>query len=335
MDSEITNRCNAACPLCPRTGINAGGVSDAINNSGFLDISLDNVKNICEHESLSKWSYCGNFGDPLVHPKAFEIFEAVSKKVKRQEISTNGSLRSPQFWKELAKLPGEIETVFALDGLEDTHSLYRVHTDFNKILSNAKTFIDNGGTAVWCMIVFEHNQHQVNEAREMAKKLGFAHFTYKITARHFDNNKVSENKEYKRNTKSEIEVKTISAPSITKFQADVIKNGVVENKITCLAKENTKMYVTPKGEVLPCCHVHPDLYYNDHNPRKAHNKIENNFVSWLHGSNVKYNLNKYDINEIMDSYNNNLSVLEDYWNNRHLTTCNKKCGSNARNINYV
>ena len=72
MDSELTNRCNSACPLCPRTGTFPGGVSKAIHESGWLDISLDHIDNICQHTNLKKFSYCGNYGDPVVHPKAFE-----------------------------------------------------------------------------------------------------------------------------------------------------------------------------------------------------------------------------------------------------------------------
>ena len=32
---ELTNKCNAGCPLCPRTGTFAGGVSDHMFNAGM------------------------------------------------------------------------------------------------------------------------------------------------------------------------------------------------------------------------------------------------------------------------------------------------------------
>ena len=55
-------------------------------------------------------------------------------------------------------------------------------TNFDKIIKNAKAFIDAGGFAKWHMLVFEHNeQTQVEEARQMAQHPGFKTFTTKHT----------------------------------------------------------------------------------------------------------------------------------------------------------
>ena len=35
IEFELTNRCNAGCPLCSRTGTNKGGLSDTVYNSGW------------------------------------------------------------------------------------------------------------------------------------------------------------------------------------------------------------------------------------------------------------------------------------------------------------
>ena len=51
---------------------------------------------------------------------------------------------------------------------------------------NAKTFLDSGGTGSWVFIVFHHNEHQVEEARELSKRWGFDEFIIKKTSRKFE-----------------------------------------------------------------------------------------------------------------------------------------------------
>jgi len=336
MDSEITNRCNAACPLCPRTGTLPGGVSQAVHNSGPLDLSLEHIDNICDHGPLHKFSYCGNFGDPAVHPKAFDVFKRVSDHgISTQEIHTNGGMRSKEWWTEVGKLDGKMKAVFAIDGLEDTHSMYRVNTDFHKVLENAQAFMKGGGHAMWCFIVFEHNEHQIEEARQMAYDLGFYDFTYKITSRKFGKNKNSVETKYKKSSKSDIIKKEIKAPQNEKYQASVIKKGIEEFPIVCRNKEMNQMFVTPKGQIIPCCHVHGDLYYDEYHHDWEMLKddfFDHAFQIWLNDNNIKYELDKYGINEIMDSYNDNIDALYDLWSERKLWTCNRKCGSNNRNF---
>ena len=63
--------------------------------------------------------------------------------------------------------------------MEDTHSMYRIGTDYNKIIQNATAFINAGGTAEWCFIKFKHNEHQVEEARSIAEQMGFSLFVEK------------------------------------------------------------------------------------------------------------------------------------------------------------
>jgi len=50
-------------------------------------------------------------------------------------------------------------------------------------MENAKAFIDAGGIAHWDFIVFQHNEHQVEEARHLAKEMGFKNFNVKKTTR--------------------------------------------------------------------------------------------------------------------------------------------------------
>ena len=86
-------------------------------------------------------------------------------------ISTNGSAGTRNFWERLGKTKAIV--TFGIDGLEDTHHLYRQNTVWSRIIKNAGIFIAAGGTASWQFIEFDHNKHQISLCRELSKKLGF------------------------------------------------------------------------------------------------------------------------------------------------------------------
>ncbi|MBC8435622.1 MAG: radical SAM protein, partial [Proteobacteria bacterium] len=155
---EATNFCNAKCPQCARYNYYGELQKDLplmhINTNNLLNLPLQKMK------SLKKIKFNGNYGDPLMHPQIDKIFETFQNYA--MTVSTNASLRSIAWWEKLAKYNMKVK--FAIDGLEDTHSLYRRNTDYKKIMDNAKAFINAGGNAEWQYIIFKHNEHQVDEA---------------------------------------------------------------------------------------------------------------------------------------------------------------------------
>ena len=75
---------------------------------------------------------------------------------------------------------------FDLDGLWDTHHIYRINTKFENVFNNAKSVISTTKAQVhWKYIVFEHNKHQVEKAKELAIKEGFHTFSTVKTNRDF------------------------------------------------------------------------------------------------------------------------------------------------------
>ena len=66
--------------------------------------------------------------------------EYLKPHCKRIDIATNGSLRTQKYFKNLANILKGVDhrVTFALDGLEDTHSYYRINTNFNKVIKMLK-----------------------------------------------------------------------------------------------------------------------------------------------------------------------------------------------------
>jgi MoaA/NifB/PqqE/SkfB family radical SAM enzyme len=134
---EISSLCNARCPLCYR---NFHGYP---HNDGYVEtnFSLDNAKHIFSPNFLQQLQEIlinGNFGDAVMNPETPDIIEYFRSQnaYLKIDISTNGSARSKSFWQRLAKVGAAVQ--FCLDGLEDTHHLYRQNTNWRTILKNAR-----------------------------------------------------------------------------------------------------------------------------------------------------------------------------------------------------
>jgi sulfatase maturation enzyme AslB (radical SAM superfamily) len=174
-------------------------------------------------------------------------------------INTNGSARTPDWWAQLAQ--PNVQIGFALDGLADTHSLYRQDTDWHKVIKNATAFIAAGGRAIWRFIPFEHNRHQEASCRDMAKQLGFKRFENIYDGRdtgpvftrsgqysHFIG--INDNPR-----KYAPRINDLLENHITWYKADT----VVEHKdtaklnIDCFHKRSKEIYVAADGSVYPCC----------------------------------------------------------------------------------
>lgn len=93
-------------------------------------------------------------------------------------ISTNGSGRNTKWWIKLASLLKAIDIVeFAVDGLEDTNHIYRVNADWQSIINGMKTLREHSDCNIgWRYIVFEHNYHQIDTAKALAKEFNLDGF---------------------------------------------------------------------------------------------------------------------------------------------------------------
>jgi sulfatase maturation enzyme AslB (radical SAM superfamily) len=176
---ESSSRCNARCSSCGRSDFGRevwpSIVIQDLDPARLLEV-LDMFPN------LTAMQFCGNAGDPIAAKNVIEHMGIAVEKALRNDcmiqIHTNGSLRSRAWWRNLAEVlaPAKHEVLFALDGLEDTHHIYRQGTSFTKVIENAKSFIAAGGTAVWQFIPFKHNQHQILDCLRMSQDLGFRRF---------------------------------------------------------------------------------------------------------------------------------------------------------------
>lgn len=254
---EFSSLCNARCPLCPR---NLYGYP---YNRGFEEtsLSLELIKKSFSTDFIKQLGMIlvnGNFGDFTANLESLDIIRYFKKHNPNLfvQISTNGSARNAEFWSELGKIKN-VKTEFCLDGLEDTHHLYRQDTDFNKIIENAQTYMSSGGHAVWKMIKFDHNQHQITQAQQRSKEYGFYEFQLEDHGRNsgpvFDRkgNLVHVMGDWKAHTNiSEIiDFHGSKENTFTYPQYDS------KRKLSCFTKTANSIYIAADGRVYPCCYM--------------------------------------------------------------------------------
>lgn len=258
---ELTTRCNARCPMCMR---NYRGYN---YNSGYPDaeLYLADIAHIFKKSTLDQLAqnktygvnFNGNLGDFAVSRDGVEIANYFADAGVKVNINTNGSSRSPAWWAKLAR--PEIQIGFALDGLADTHALYRQDTDWHKIIQNATAFIKAGGQAIWRFVPFDHNRHQEEECRRLAKELGFAEFENIYDGR--DSGPVYDRSgEFSHwlGPKGDVpSIKDMLHSHVTWFDSKTIKiqKDTPELNLLCQHKVNREIYLAADGTVYPCCYL--------------------------------------------------------------------------------
>jgi len=229
---EPTTICQAECSMCLRTvqGYHTGKVKNKYLTLKTLQEKIGDVVT-----GLDKVMFCGVLGDPAACKELLQMIEWILEHSPNCVIglNTNGALQDTEWWKKLAAITKHnirSYVVFSIDGLEDTNHVYRRNVDWNKLMENVKAFIAAGGSAHWDMLVFKHNEHQVESAKQFATQLGFRFFRTKVSSR-FD----------------------------TKFDLEPPTEHKVEWKnvaFSCMAQDTKSLYLSAEGYWYPCCYTH-------------------------------------------------------------------------------
>lgn len=225
---EPTDVCQLACPLCARE------TDKEFNPKIQHHLTVDQIQQHLSNSEISKLDkilMCGDYGDPAAGKHTLEIYQwarTINPNIVLG-MNSNGALQNTSWWQKLASIMTQPQdyVVFSIDGLEDTNHLYRVNCNWSKLIDNAKTFINAGGSAHWDMLVYQHNQHQVDEAEQLARDMGFKWFRAKVSKRPFIIN--------------------------LKFPIGWQKPLESSGPIKCHALAEQSMYIDAQGRTSPCC----------------------------------------------------------------------------------
>ena len=183
-------------------------------------------------KSLDKVFMCGNYGDPAAGAYTGDIYKWVRQlnPTVTLGMNSNGAIQNTFWWHEIGRMFNQPRdyVVFSIDGLEDTNSVYRKGVSWTKLMQNSQAFIEAGGSAHWDMLIYQHNEHQVDECEQLARDMGFRWFRAKVSKR-----PLIGRLEWPRN-----------------YQAHSF-----EGAIKCHAQQEKSAYIDARGNLSPCCWI--------------------------------------------------------------------------------
>ena len=225
---ESTDVCQAACPLCARETDS----SFRKDQQHHLDMyKITQVFDTDRIADLDKMFMCGNYGDPAAGKYTLNIYREF-RKINHNIVlgmNSNGALQNTLWWHELGTIFNQPQdyVVFSIDGLEDTNSVYRKNVSWTKLMHNAEAFVAAGGSAHWDMLVYQHNQHQVDACEQLARDMGFRWFRAKVSKRGFSDR--------------------LEQPIGWQIP------HVQTTEISCHALNEQSLYIDAQGRASPCC----------------------------------------------------------------------------------
>lgn len=335
LDIEHSSVCNAACPSCTRE-LRPGDYSwfkqtwlpEEFYSERIPQEIFDNLESIF---------FSGMVGDPCAAPNFLEVCRIIKQRAPHINIkvSTNGGMRNPEWWAELAKILDKGSWVrFAIDGLEDTNYIYRVNVRWNKVMENAQAFINAGGETEWQYIAFKHNEHQIEQARDYALSMGFDRFI------------VRKSHKFLLDALFEMQLAGSGGIKIEKPTQDKYVHPLILEKskpfklkealeisndspITCEVQGRKAMYISAEGFLFPCVYTGTCVHLS-----KSKDLNDSWSQLWSEHGGDKINLMKNDWHSILngDFFNNIQKGWSCGYSNGRLAACGLFCSKSAARI---
>jgi len=337
---EVTQRCQAACPMCDRN-MNGGADNPHITNAELSYKDCTKIFPATFIKQLNTMYMCGNLGDPIVAKDTLEIFKYFREHNPTMWLSmnTNAGAKDEAWWRELAQVLGRMGAViFSVDGLRDTNHLYRQNVVWDNVERNMRAFIDAGGRARWDFLIFQHNEHQVEEAEALANEWGCEKFIKKKSGRFITTDIKPKESHQAVNRKGE-ETTKIAKPSEDNVNLALLKQKEIEksygsmkeyfNKcsIDCKVAKQGSVFITAEGLLMPCCWTAGRMYKWWHKDPKVEQ-------IWDHidaaGGKQGISVIDNDIKDVVDG--TLISSITNSWSlnsiaGGKLGVCAQKCGS--------
>ncbi len=176
---EPTTACNLACPECP------SGLKQFTRPTGKLK-QTTNKKIIDELASVLSYINFYFQGEPYIHPDFLDLVAYATQKNIYTATSTNAHFLNEKT-AEKTVLSGLKRLIISIDGTtQETYEQYRVNGNIDKVIEGTKNIVKqkrklNSSTPhiIFQFLVTSYNEHQIEDAKQMAKDLGVDEIKFK------------------------------------------------------------------------------------------------------------------------------------------------------------
>jgi len=287
---EPTSKCTLECPLCDRTWF-----YETFKKRNLHEINVDHIVKFVGVNA--QVSMCGNNGDPIYHSEFLELCKKFKDNNCSLHIHTNGSAKTKAWWQKLKNILTKDDCItFALDGLEDTNHLYRKNAKWDSIMTAVKTLKDKDFKMIWQFIPFKHNQHQILEAGNLSKALGFDEFKLLQSDRWLGKKDLMPDREYVDNYYKTQQEVLINPEFSVDMQPKCLKNNL----------PSESLYVDAEGDFYPCCWIGTYRY---------------RYKSVFSPKQKQFNIRDNTLNQILE----NNSIKEFFASTKQFTSAHECC----------
>ncbi len=276
---EPTNMCTLKCPRCSRTEF----IDQFPKKWTNKNLDLDVLKKFLDINLKDKTiNICGNFGDAIYYDQLFEMVSYFKKQEAKIILATNGSYKSADWWNSLGDLLDSTdEVIFAIDGLPDNFTNYRINADWPSIKLGIDILRDKPVKLVWQYILFKYNEDQIKQAEQLSIELGFDHF-FVMNSTRWDHGT-----EYRTPTQVD---------KINQSKIEWKKNNSITEVDAKCKQTNAFHYISADGFYTPCCWVAEHRWY---------------YKSEFYKNKDQYDISKTTLSQVLNNLKDFYNTLED------------------------
>jgi radical SAM protein with 4Fe4S-binding SPASM domain len=182
---EPTTSCNLRCPECP------SGLRAFTRPTGMLrkDFFTETIDQLAPHLTYLVFYFQG---EPYLNPEFLNMVKYASSKKIYTATSTNAHYLNDENARKTVE-SGLDRLIISIDGTtQETYQQYRVGGQLDKVLKGAANVVKwkkqlnaTKPFVIFQFLVVRHNEHQVEEVKQLAKEIGVDDVWFK-TAQVYD-----------------------------------------------------------------------------------------------------------------------------------------------------
>jgi len=166
---QLTNECNFACLHCIEESGPGKAFKDELDGEQVFDVMRQAIELDVPYISLSG-------GEPMLHPRFFELVEFGAEHGAQLKIETNGAFLTKEACRRLKEL--DVRSVqVSMDGAtRETYNRMRVRGDFDQTIEGIRNLREAGVPLEINYSPTMFNTHEIGHAVDLAYELGASSF---------------------------------------------------------------------------------------------------------------------------------------------------------------